>query len=144
LNEAAWQETYKRRCCALSLEEYVWHERRKFNKACINCRKFDLSFVAGSPAEPQPRYRKLGLIALQTRVKDACYAFDYPAVLLLEHPDIGACISYTATYVGQAENGEWIEVRGFLEEAEDGTRRIVVGSSREAQGEYIKVIKNAV
>ncbi|MGR8933504.1 MAG: hypothetical protein ACU837_03850, partial [Gammaproteobacteria bacterium] len=25
LNEAAWQETYKRRCCALSLEEYVWH-----------------------------------------------------------------------------------------------------------------------
>jgi len=34
-----------------------------------------------------------------------------------------------------------IEIAGMLEEDEYGNQRIVVGSSREAQGEYIKVIR---
>jgi predicted nucleotidyltransferase len=140
LDAAAWRDAYDRRCCALSLDEYIWHERRKYNKACINGRKFDLSFVAGQAPELPRRYRKLGKVALQARVKDARYAFDYPATLLLEHPEITACVSYTATYNGQAEHGEWVSVRGLLEESECGERRIVVGSSREAHGEYIKVV----
>jgi hypothetical protein len=37
--------------------------------------------------------------------------------------------------------GETIEIAGMLEEDEHGNQRIVVGSSREAQGEYIKVIR---
>lgn len=142
LDDSAWQEAFNRRRCALSLNEYIWHERRKFNKACINGRKFDLSFVAGSAAAPQPRYRKLGAIELEARVKDARYAFDYPATLLLDHPEIGACVSFTATYAGQAEDGERIRIRGLLEETENGARRIVVGSSREAHGEYIKVVQD--
>ena len=44
----------------------------------------------------------------------------------------------------QVETGEWVEIRGMLEEAENGARRIVVGSSREARGEYIKVIDGCV
>jgi predicted nucleotidyltransferase len=142
LDAAAWQEAYGRRGCALSLDEYVWHERRKYNKAAINGRKFDLSFVAEHTSEAPQNYRKRGRLALQARVKDARYAFDYPATLLLEHPEITACVSYTATYNGQAETGEWVSIRGLLEEAENGARRIVVGSNREAHGEYIKVIQD--
>lgn len=144
LGAAAWQETFDRRRCALNLDDYVWHERRKYNKACINGRKFDLSYVAAQTDETQHHYRKLGAIELRARVKDARYAFDYPALLLLDHPEISACVSYTATYVGQAENGEWVNIRGLLEAAENGERRIVVGASREAPDEYIKVLQDAV
>lgn len=142
LDDATWQETFARRGCALSLEEYTWHEQRKYNKACINGRKFDLSFVSDSAPEPHPSYRKLGPIEVTARVKDAIYAFDYPAMLLLEHPEIDACVSFTATYTGQAESGEWINVRGQLEETNNGVRRIIVGSSREAHNEYIKVVQD--
>jgi predicted nucleotidyltransferase len=142
LDEAAWRHSYDRRDCALPIDEYVWHERRKFNKACINGRKFDLSLVTESSHEHQRSYRKLGEVELRVRVKDARHAFDYPATLLLEHPEISSCVSFTATYNGQAESGEWVAVRGHLEETDRGTRRIVIGSSREAHGEYIKVIRN--
>lgn len=141
LDAATWRLSYDRRSCALPIAEYVWHERRKFNKACINGRKFDLSFVATRSDEPQHSYRKLGIVELRSRVRDARHAFDYPAMLLLEHPQISCCVSYTATYNGQAESGEWVAIRGHLEQDENGACRIVVGSSREAHGEYIKVIR---
>jgi len=50
-------------------------------------------------------------------------------------------VCYTATYTGQAEQGERIEVAGQLEVSNTGLVRILVGSSREAEGEYIKVLE---
>jgi len=141
LSENDWQQSYDRRSCELSYSEYLWHERRKFNKAVINQRKFDLSCVSETKPNSKPlHYKKLNPIVLSVQVINDALAFDYPAVFLVKHPQIHAIVSYTATYTGQALAGEWVEVAGLLEQASDGIKRIVVGSSREALGEYIKVI----
>ncbi|MFA5982556.1 MAG: hypothetical protein WC782_00925 [Methylococcaceae bacterium] len=141
LSEPDWLEAYQRRACALSLDEYIWHEQRKFNKAMINGRKFDLSFVATSAQAQQTVYQKHGKIQLVCQVSDAAKAYDYPAEFSLSHPSIRTFVSFTATYTGQALAGETVELAGMLEENREGELRIVVGSSREADGEYIKVIQ---
>lgn len=140
LSEQDWLQSYKRRSCALSFEEYVWHEQRKFNKAMINGRKFDLSFVDCAVSPERRHYQKCGPIILRCRVIDDARAFDYPAEFTIDDAQITVIVSFTATYTGQAVTGEWVEVSGVLEQSERGVKRIVVGSSREAHGEYIKVV----
>ncbi len=142
LTGSDWRESYSRRSCELNYDDYVWHERRKFNKAIINQRKFDLSLVKEiEELTPLVQYKKLDPIVLKVQVTDASSAFDYPAEFLVKHEEISSIVCYTATYTGQAEAGEWVEVSGLLEQANDVIKRIVVGSSREAHGEYIKVIR---
>lgn len=145
LSDTDWQESYQRRCCELSYEEYVWHEKRKFNKCLINSRKVDLGFV--SPQLPanlnQTRYAKLHLETITVRIKDDTKGFEYPTLYTVYHPEIESIVCYTATYTGQAIVNEWVEVCGQLEEQLDnGNKRIIVGSSREAKGEYIKVVRH--
>ena len=140
LSESDWEEAYDRRSCHLNFADYVWHERRKYNKALINGRKFDLGYVNHTTVAAE-RFQKCGSIVLQCRILDVHQAFDYPALFKIEHPDIEAVVSFTATYTGQALVGETVEVSGHLEQSESGLKRIVVGSSREADGEYIKVVR---
>jgi len=141
LSQKDWEESYDRRNCDLSLSEYIWHEKRKFNKAIINRRKFDLSLVDELPKERSLiQYKKLAAILIKALVINDSSSFDYPAEFLIEHQQIKSIVSYTATYNGQAKTGEWVEVSGILEESKEGIKRIVVGSTREAKGEYIKVI----
>ncbi|MDO9267992.1 MAG: hypothetical protein Q7T96_02640 [Methylobacter sp.] len=140
LNDRDWQQSYERRSCELSFDDYVWHERRKCNKAVINGRKFDLNFIDRCASSEAVVYQKCGTITLQCRVINDAHAFDYPAEFKIDHQQINAIVSFTATYTGQAVNGEMVEVSGILEQSQHGVRRIVVGSSREAHGEYIKVI----
>lgn len=143
LNDRDWRQSYQRRSCDLSLDDYVWHERRKCNKAVINGRKFDLNFIDSCENAGSVVYQKCGAITLQCRVIDDTRAFDYPAEFKIDHEEIGSIVSFTATYTGQAISGEMVEVSGVLEQSEQGVQRIVVGSSREAHGEYIKVISGA-
>lgn len=140
LGEGDWRESYRRRACSLSYDDYVWHERRKFNKAMVNGRKFDLSLVERAESGKPEVYKKIGPITLMCRVVDDVHAFDYPAVYKTDNATIGAIVCFTATYIGQAVSGEIVEVSGMLEETGDGVRHIVVGSSREAHGEHIRVI----
>lgn len=139
LDNKAWQETYRRRESSLNYEEYVWHEQRKNNKALVNGRKFDLSYVDRASVATE-KYQKLGSLKLQATVIDDSRAFAYPAELVLDHPEIKRVVSFTATYCGQARVGEQIEASGWIEQSSSGQRRLVVGSSREAFGEYIKVV----
>ncbi len=141
LNDNDWLESYQRRSCELSFADYVWHERRKTNKAVINGRKFDLNFIDESKCSESPSYQKCGAIKLQCRITDDSQAFDYPAEFKIDHEQIDAIVSFTATYTGQAVTGETVEVSGIVEQTEEGVKRIVVGSNREAHGEYIKVIR---
>jgi predicted nucleotidyltransferase len=141
LNNHDWQQSYERRSCALNFDEYVWHERRKCNKAVINGRKFDLNFIDHTKCAKPGNYQKCGAIILRCKVIDDVYGFDYPAEFKIDHQEIDSIVSFTATYTGQALSGETIEVSGVLEQSEDGVKRIVVGSSREAIGEYIKVVQ---
>lgn len=139
LKDSDWFDAYRRRDCSLNYEDYVWHERRKFNKALFNGRKFDLNLIDAGTVLDSANLRKCGAITLQCRIVDDNRSFDYPAVYKIEHKTIDAIVCFTATYNGQAVDGEFVEVSGILEQTENGYQ-IVVGSTREAHGEYIKVI----
>lgn len=141
LHQQAWLTTYRRRSCELTLEEYIWHERRKYNKALINGRKFDLSLIVIRRAAKPVQYKKHGKLTIRAVVIDDRFAYDYPAKFILDHASVRECVCYTATYSGQALAGESVEIRGFLEISEQEGTRIVVGSSREAEDEYIKVLR---
>jgi predicted nucleotidyltransferase len=140
LNDQDWQQSYQRRSCDLSFDDYVWHEQRKCNKAMINGRKFDLSFIDHGASPESVVYQKCEAITLHCKVIDDAHAFDYPAEFKIDHHWISSIVSFTATYTGQAVTGEMVEVSGVVEQSEQGVKRIVVGSSREAHGEYIKVV----
>lgn len=140
LSDEDWLASYRRRGCALSFPEYLWHEQRKANKAIIDGRKFDLSLVLTTPAKSYGSVKKLGKTVIQCRISEDQYGFDYPAEFRADHATITAIVSYTATYNGQARIGEWVEACGTLEQDAQGLLRMVIGSDREAQGEYLKVI----
>ena len=140
LSKADWQTSYQRRSCELSFSEYVWHEQRKYNKAVINGRKFDLNFVDPLNSEEKTTYTKLGPIKIQGLINEDTKVFDYPSVFGIDSQEAQFVVSYTATYTGQAFVGERVEIAGLLEQADHGQCRIIVGSSREAKGEYIKVL----
>jgi predicted nucleotidyltransferase len=141
LSDRDWQRSYERRSCDLSFDGYVWHERRKYNKAVVNGRKFDLNFIDHSATVTPVSYQKCGAITLQCKVIDDDCGYDYPAEFKIDHPQIKAIVSFTATYTGQAIAGETVEVSGMLEQSELGVKRIVVGASREAHGEFIRVVQ---
>ncbi len=141
LQEVDWKLAYARRECELSFAQYCWHEQRKYNKALINQRKFDISWVSITP-ETDETYQKQGRVQLIAQVTDDTQGFDYPAIFYIQHPTIQSVVCFTATYNGQAQNGEWVEICGQLEKAAHGQQRIIVGSTREAKGEYLKVLLN--
>ncbi|MCG7963638.1 MAG: hypothetical protein N0E54_13120 [Candidatus Thiodiazotropha taylori] len=140
LDETLWLDAYQRRNCSLSYQEYLWHEQRKFNKAAIQQTKFDISLLTQNRWQDLVRYRKQGRINLKTTIHSDCHGFDYPARYSLNHPSVTEVVSYTATYAGQAVNGEDVEIQGQLEVSIAGHLRIVVGSDREATHEYIKAL----
>ncbi|NOQ63270.1 MAG: hypothetical protein GQ582_02010 [Methyloprofundus sp.] len=144
LDQSAWLDSYQRRSCDLSYDDYVWHEQRKYNKALINQRKFDLNLIDKPIQTAICTYQKHASMVIQASVLDAQYAFDYPAKFIIQHDKVSEVVCYTATYTGQAEQGELIEVSGQLEQSSTGTMRLLVGSTREAEGEYIKVIHATV
>ncbi|MGR9099779.1 MAG: nucleotidyltransferase domain-containing protein [Gammaproteobacteria bacterium] len=141
LSEEDWLESYRRRSCELSLEEYIWHEKRKYNKGMVNGRKFDLGMIIREDTAEKTMCRKHGAVRLQARVTDDKYAFDYPAVFKIDSDWADEVVCFSATYAGQAFTGEKVDVSGLMEQSEAGVNRIIVGSSREAAGEYIKVVR---
>lgn len=89
------------------------------------------------------RFKLIKKVKAICRVTDSSLAFDSPAIYKVEgNNDVKEVVSFTHTYAGQAIKGEEIEVRGFLEEVrgKEDYLRIVVGTTREAKGEYIKSI----
>ena len=139
LDPAQWEDAWSRRGSDLSLEEYVQAESRKRNKAVIEGTRVDLTLVADRREEIPERgpYRKLGRLELSATVTDASAAFDHPARYRVRHDLVAEIVSFTPTYAGQALAGETVRASGWLEEDAGGMRRLVVGTSREARGEYV-------
>lgn len=137
------KDNFQRRAGELSFEEFSWHEYRKYNKASIDGIKFDIGMVCLS-SEVQhdaEQYQKQGMRTITTKVVDDLRAFDFPAVYLIDDTLTPEVLSFTHTYVGQVKKGELIEVSGAVEcNIATGKCRLIVGSTREAEGEYIKVI----
>ncbi len=137
-----WEGAWHRRGSPRPLDEYIWHETRKGTKALIEGTRIDLSLVP-SIQRPLPRgAQKLGRGTITALVTDASAAYEHPARFRVEHPDVIEVMSFTPTYAGQAEAGDTIEASGWVEEDRDGVRRLVVGTSREAEGDWIRTVRS--
>ena len=143
LDVSLMQDNFDRRCSELNFDDFAWHEERKLNKAAIDNSKFDIGMVClDDELESDPHhYQKLGPRTFKTQVVDDQRAFDFPACYLVNDQETPVILSFTHTYIGQAQQGELIEVSGMVERnMTTGQCRLIVGSSREAPGQYIKVI----
>lgn len=141
LTKKDWHAYFNKRFHGKSpftVEEFVWHEERKHNIGKIEGTLFNLLLVDDSSNISLGRAVKR--VVIRCRVTDAGEAFNIPAVYVVDHDDVTEVVSYTHTYTGQAREGEMIEASGVLEKDESGLR-LVVGTTREAEGEYIKVIQ---
>jgi hypothetical protein len=150
LNRVEWLRAYQKRfpgAAELTFEEFCRYEKRKGHRGVLNGRVFDLLMVRDEEeiqeARPVEWTVPLGPARLSCVVTEAVYAFDSPALYRVEAPrQVREVVSYTHTYAGQAVEGERIEVSGRLERVLRGGEeylRVVVGTTREAEGEYIKV-----
>jgi len=141
LSDRLWHDAYARRGCSLSLEEYLWHEGRKFNKFACDGTKVDISCVLPEPPPVLARCRKVRRATVRAVVTDDTFAFDYPARYPIAHDTLSEILCFTPTYAGQALRGETVEAAGWVEQADDGAQRLTIGTSRESPGEYIKVVR---
>lgn len=139
IDDAGWEKIYRKRRPDLTFEEFYLHERRKGNRCLIDGVLADLLFVRSwDQIGPRiPIGEDLGIRTITAKVIDASFAFDSPAIYRVDHPEVSVVLSFTHTYAGQALAGETIEARGRLERHE-GTKVLVVGTSREPKGEWIK------
>jgi len=150
-----WKRLYKKRIkdSSLTYEEFRWYENRKHNRGILDGTLFDIlqtrdwDEIHGSYATI--RYEPMGIIEINCTVTDALAAFDNPAVYKVDNVKIikGSKVpitelaSYTHTYAGQAREGERITARGKLEKVigQNINYRLVVGTTRESIGEFIKL-----
>jgi predicted nucleotidyltransferase len=139
IDEAGWKKIYAKRKPELSFEEFYVHEHRKGNRCLLDGVLTDLLFVRSwDQIGPKvPVGKDLGMKTITAKVTDARYAFDSPAIYEIEHPEIKRVLSFTHTYAGQALAGETIEACGRMEETPGG-QQLVIGTSREPKGEWIK------
>ncbi len=138
LDEATWRKIYSKRKPEISFEEFMLHETRKGNRGMIEGTYFDLLFTRDwNQIHPQPVGKPAGECRIEAKVIDANFAFDSPAIFRLDHPEVKEIFCYSHTYAGQALSGETIDAKGVLEETSHGLR-LVVGTTREARGEWIR------
>jgi predicted nucleotidyltransferase len=183
LSEDFWKKAYNKRIKdnTLSYNEFVWHEKRKYNRGVINNTMFDLLATRDwdeiNSKYGDYTYKNLGFIKIECDILDDDYIFDNPAIYKIDNVkivdfevgsekielslptgfenrrfslnpnEIKEIVSFTHTYAGQAFNGEKVIVRGKLEDVSSpygNYKRIVVGTSREAFNEYIKLKYNKI
>lgn len=138
LDEATWRKIYSKRKPEISFSEFMLHETRKGNRGMIEGTYFDLLFTREwNQIYSQPSGKPAGECRIEARVTNADFAFDSPAIFRLDHPEVKEIFCYSHTYAGQALPGETIEAKGVLEETSHGLR-LVVGTTREARGEWIR------
>ena len=138
LDLATWQKIYKKRKPETGFDEFMLHEKRKGNRGMVDGTYFDLLFTRDwSQIEPQMKGKQLGPRKIVATVTDARFAFDSPAIFRLNDDEVAEIFCYSHTYAGQAREGEVVEAQGVLEETAAGLR-LVVGTTREAKGEWIR------
>jgi hypothetical protein len=138
ISEEMWHEIYNKRRPELSFDEFLVHERRKGNRGMVDGTYFDLLYVRDwEDIAPCERGGDIGPATIEATVTNADFSFDSPAIYKIDHPEISYVLSYTHTYAGQALVGERIEARGMVEVLGD-IRRLVVGTTREPKGEWIR------
>ncbi|MDO9033892.1 MAG: DNA polymerase subunit beta [Methanoregula sp.] len=134
-----WKKVYDKRKPEISYEEFVLHEQRKWNRGQIEGTYFDILYTRSydelKSAHPM-KGTVIGKQTIEAKVVDASLSFDNPAIYEIEHESVSRVLSFTHTYSGQALAGETIEACGVCEQ-HGNERWLVVGTTREARGEYI-------
>ncbi|HDR74111.1 MAG TPA: DNA polymerase subunit beta [Methanoculleus sp.] len=139
LSDEMWERVYGKRVPEIPFEVFVVHEQRKWNRGEIEGTYFDLLYTRSYDdlAAAAPGHGEvIGRATIEATVTDATLSFDSPAVYFIDHEEVSRVLSFTHTYSGQARAGEEIEAAGVLEQ-HGGERWLIVGTTREAKGEYI-------
>jgi len=139
LSPAMWRKVYDKRKPEIPYEEFVRHESRKWNRGQIEGTYFDILYTRSYDnlaSIPIGRGKVIGKRTIEATVTDASLAFDSPAVYEVDHESVTKVLSFTHTYSGQALAGEVIEACGVCEE-HGAEQWLIVGTTREARGEYI-------
>jgi predicted nucleotidyltransferase len=139
LTPKMWRRVYDKRKPEIPFDTFVLHEQRKWNRGQIGGTYFDLLFTRSYDELDRIMIGRgvvLGRTTIEARVTDASFAFDSPAVYEVEHEEFSRVLSFTHTYCGQVLAGETIEACGVAEQ-HGSERWLVVGTTREARGEYI-------
>lgn len=157
-----WQHLYEKRIKddSLTKEEFCWYESRKFNRGVIRGTLFDIlctrnmDEVEGKYGDT--KYVPLGIAQIECTITSDLKSMDNPAVYEIadvKHLDgveeeITHLASLTHTYAGEVLDGERVIARGKVEkvitEGKSPSYRILVGSTRESIGEYIKLKEKPV
>jgi predicted nucleotidyltransferase len=139
LSPEMWRRVYEKRKPEIPYDQFVLHELRKWNRGQIDGTYFDILYTRSYDelkGAPTGRGAVIGKMKIESEVTDASLAFDSPAVYEVEHESVSRVLSFTHTYSGQALEGEIIEACGICER--HGCENwLVVGTTREARGEYI-------
>jgi len=138
ITDQMWQDIYKKRRPDISFEEFLTHEIRKGNRGMVDGTYFDLLYVRDwEDITTCIRGKDIEPATIVATVTNADFSFDSPAIYKIDHPEISYVLSYTHTYAGQALAGEVIEARGMVE-AVGNMKRLIVGTTREPKGEWIR------
>ncbi len=140
LDEDLWQRIYAKRNPSIPYPVFRLHEERKWNRGRIGGTYFDLLYARSyddlASALPSGKGTVLGKGTVEGVVTDDRLAFDAPAVYPLEGAAVDKVLSFTHTYTGQVRAGETLQAKGVIEQHGD-EQWLVVGTTREAKGEYI-------
>ncbi len=139
LSADMWRKVYEKRKPEIPYDQFVIHEQRKWNRGQIEGTYFDILFTRSYDeltSAPLSRGTVIGRQTIEAKVTDASLSFDNPAIHSVEHESVSRVLSFTHTYSGQALAGETIEAQGVVEQ-HGSERWLVVGTTREARGEYI-------
>ncbi|WGI17817.1 nucleotidyltransferase domain-containing protein [Methanonatronarchaeum sp. AMET-Sl] len=136
--ESDWKKAYNKRKPTINYSDFVFHEKRKNNRAIINGTPLDLLFVRNDKELPAKQFegKRKGIKKITAKVIDDRMNYDSPAIYKIKHPELDYVVSYTHTYTGQAYNGEKITAKGIHQTGEEEV--LIVGTTRQADGEYIK------
>jgi len=139
LSPEMWHKVYEKRRPEITYDQFVLHELRKWNRGEIEGTYFDILYTRSYDNlknAPTGRGKIIGRRVIEAEVTDASLVFDSPAVYEVAHESVSRVLSFTHTYSGQALAGETIEACGICEQHGDELW-LVVGTTREARGEYI-------
>ena len=154
-----WDFVYNKRMrdSSLTKEEFKWYENRKANRGTINGTLFDIlatkdySEITGKWGDTV--YEPQGFCEIECDIVSALKAFDNPSVYTIENVeitdgddfDLAEVVSFTHTYAGEVVDGEHAIAKGKVEKVivngEFSHYRLVVGTTRESIGEYLKLKK---
>jgi predicted nucleotidyltransferase len=139
LSREMWHKVYEKRRPEIPYDQFVLHEQRKWNRGQIEGTYFDILYTRSYKdlkSAPTGKGKITGRKVIEAIVTDSSRAFDSPAVYEVEHEAVSRVLSFTHTYSGQALAGEKIEACGVCERHGNEVW-LVVGTTREARGEYI-------